>query len=116
MAGAKLDVLTLDRLLRGPGAPVGDGLADVLAGCPVLVGDSRWSSGSRVAGFRRTGRQGDLRPEGGKSAADPGGGQSPGRAGSFPGAAQIHGELTGQAQLGVGGDDQPGPAVGGGGV
>ena len=33
---------------------------------------------------------------------------------AVPRAAQVRGERTGQAQLGVGGDDQPGPPVGGG--
>ena len=82
----------------------------------MLVGDAGWASGSGSAGFRRTGRQGDLRSEEAKSAADPGGGQPLGWAWPFPAAAQVDGEVAGQAQLGVRGDDQPGPAVGGGGV
>jgi hypothetical protein len=33
------------------------------------------------------------------------------RGGSFPGAAQVSGERPGEAELGVAGDDQPGPPV-----
>ena len=51
-----------------------------------------------------------------KPASDPGRGQPLGWGGSLPGAAEIVGEAAGQPQLGVGGDDQPGPAVPGGGV
>ena len=108
--------LTLDRLFDGLGVGACDGLADVVAGCPVLIGDAGWASGTGPVGFRRTGWNGDLRSEVAKSAAYPGGSQPSGWAGPFPGAAQIDGQVTGQAQLGVRGDDQPGPAVGGGGV
>jgi hypothetical protein len=52
------------------------------------VGNARWASGDGSAEFRRTGREGDLRSEAAKSAADPGGGQPPGRAGPFPGATR----------------------------
>ncbi len=49
-----------------------------------------------------------------ESAADPGGGQAPGQGRAFPGQAQVLSERAGQAQLGVGGNDQPGPPVSGG--
>src|SRR3954451_14972719 len=103
--------LTLDRLFVGLGVSACGGLADVVAGCPVLVGDAGWASGAGSAGVRRTGRKSDLRAEAAKSAADPGGGQPPGWAGPFPGATQVGGQVTGQAQLGVRGDDQPGSAI-----
>jgi hypothetical protein len=47
-------------------------------------------------------------------AADPGWGQAAGRAGPLPGRPQISGEMAGEVQLGVAGDDEPGPPVGGG--
>ena len=46
-----------------------------------------------------------------KPAADPGRGEPPGRGGPFPGQAQVSGQRAGEAELGVGGDDQPGPPV-----
>ena len=64
---------TLDRLFDGLGVGAGVGLADVVAGCPVLVGDSGWASGAGSAGFRRVDREGDLRSEAAKSPADSGG-------------------------------------------
>src|SRR3954451_10672009 len=108
--------LTLDRLFGGLRVGACIDLADVVAGCSMLVGDAGWASGAGSAGFRRVGRNGDLRSEAAKSAADPGRGQPPGCAGPFPGVAQVGGQVAGQAQLGVGGDDQPGPAVGSGGI
>src|SRR5262249_46077193 len=47
-------------------------------------------------------------------AADPGGGQPAGRAGPLPGQPDVGGEVAGQVELGVAGDDDPGPPVGGG--
>ena len=47
-------------------------------------------------------------------AADPGGSQPARRGGPFPGQAQVCSEGAGEAELGVGGDDQPGPPVRGG--
>lgn len=41
----------------------------------------------------------------------PGGGEPTGLAGPFPGVAQVLGEGPGEAELGVGGDDQPGPRL-----
>src|SRR5713101_5410975 len=49
-----------------------------------------------------------------ESAADPGGGQAAGRAGLLPGQLQVGDEVAGEAELGVAGDDQPGPPVGSG--
>ena len=44
-------------------------------------------------------------------AADPGGGQAAGRGGPFPGQAQVRCQRPGEPQLGVAGDDDPGPPV-----
>jgi hypothetical protein len=49
-------------------------------------------------------------------AADPSGGEPARGGGALPGAAEVVGQRPGEAQLGVAGDDQPGPAVGGLGV
>ena len=70
--------------------------------------------GAGFAGFRRTGGLGRLRADAPKPAADPGRGQPARRGGPFPGAAQVGGQRAGQAELGVAGDDQPGPPVRGG--
>jgi hypothetical protein len=45
-----------------------------------------------------------------------GGGEFAWFGGSFPGATEVLGEGPGEAELGVGGDDQPGPQVGGVGI
>ena len=49
-----------------------------------------------------------------ETAADAGGGEAAGRAGPLPGQPDVGGEVVGEVQLGVAGDDQPGPPVGGG--
>jgi hypothetical protein len=49
-----------------------------------------------------------------ESAADPGGGEPPGRGEAFPGQAQVGGQRPGEPELGMAGDDDPGPPVGGG--
>jgi hypothetical protein len=71
-------------------------------------------AGTGFAGFRRSGSAADLRADVPEPPADPGRGQAPGRRGAFPGAAQVGGQWAGQAQLGVAGDDDPGPPVRGG--
>src|SRR5258708_21577228 len=62
-----------------------------------------------------TGRCG-LRAQVTEPPADPGGRELGGRERLFPGAAQIVDEASGEAELGVGGDDEPRPPVGGLGV
>src|SRR5512147_245053 len=78
-----------------------------------MVSAAGWATGARPGGIRCAGREGDLRSEVAKPSTHPGGGQPSGWAGPFPAAAQVVGEVASQAQLGVAGDDQPGPAVGG---
>jgi hypothetical protein len=46
--------------------------------------------------------------------ADPGGSKAAGRAGLLPGQPDVGGEVAGEIQLGVAGEDEPGPPVGGG--
>lgn len=89
------------------------GLADVVAGGAVPVLEPWWASRAGPAGFGCTGRLVDLPAQVAKPSPDPGGGQPLDRQRLLPGTTQVGGEMTGQAQLGVGGQDQPGPAVGG---
>src|SRR3954470_21790257 len=103
--------LTLD-LLSADGWGSDGGLADVVAGSALPVVDPRWASGPGMSGVRCACRRGGLRVQGAKSAANPRGGQPLDRQRPFPGAAQIVRERAGEAQLGVRGEDQPGPAVG----
>src|SRR6516164_3546585 len=72
------------------------------------------ASGAGFAGFGCAGQPGQGVADVPESATDPGGGQAAGRAGLLPGQLQAGGQVAGEPQLGVGGDDQPGPPVGGG--
>src|SRR4249920_4193322 len=74
------------------------------------------AAGTGLSGFWRTGRAGQGRADVPESPADPGWGQPARRGGPFPGQAQVIGQWPGEAELGVAGDDEPGPPVGGGGV
>ena len=69
-----------------------------------------------MGGFRRAGRERGLCAQAPKPAADPGWGEPLGRGRSFPGPPEIIGEAPGQPKLGMRDDDQPGPAVSGGGI
>ena len=91
-------------------------LADVVAGCGAAVLRTRRAAGAGLAGFRRTGWLSGLRADVPESAAHAGGGEPPGRGGPFPGAAQVISQRAGETELGVAGDDQPGPPVSGGGI
>jgi hypothetical protein len=71
------------------------------------------AAGAGLAGFRRAGQTGQRLADAAEPAADPGGGQAARRAGLLPGQAQVGGERAAQVKLGVAGDDQPGPPVGG---
>src|SRR5271165_6920885 len=91
-----------------------DGLADVVAGGGPLVLRCGGPSGPGAGGFRRAGGHGECLADAAKAPADAGGGEAAGLAGLLPGQADVGGEVAGEAELGVAGDDQPGPAVGGG--
>jgi hypothetical protein len=69
-----------------------------------------WGRACRVW---RTNRMGGPRVDVPESAADPSGGEAARGGGALPGAAEVVGQRPGETQLGVAGDDQPGPAVGG---
>jgi hypothetical protein len=92
------------------------GFPRVMAGCGAAVLRSWGPSGAGLAGFWCTGQAGQGRADVPESAADPGGGEPSRRGRAFPGQAQVVGEGAGEAELGVAGDDQPGPPVGGAGV
>src|SRR5438034_2831389 len=91
-----------------------DGLAHVVAGGRAPVLRSRWPAGSWFAGFRCAGQIGQRLADVPEPAADPGGSQASGRAGPLPGQPQVGGQVAGEIQLGVAGEDEPGPPVGGG--
>ena len=91
-----------------------DGLADVVAGGGPLVLRCGRAVRGRAGGFRRAGGHGECLADAAKAPADAGGGEAAGLAGLLPGQADVGGEVAGEAELGVAGDDQPGPAVGGG--
>src|SRR6266508_5121867 len=82
-------------------------------GCGTAVGRTGWPSRAGLAGFWCTGWAGGLRADVPEPSPDPGRGEPTGRSGSLPWSAQIAGERPGEAELGVAGDDQPGPPVGG---
>src|SRR5438128_6976705 len=90
-----------------------DRFPDVVMGCGTAVGRTGWPSRAGLAGFWCTGWAGGLRAEVPEPSPDPGRGEPTGRGGSLPWSAQIAGERPGEAELGVAGDDQPGPPVGG---
>src|SRR5215471_1784994 len=85
----------------------------VTAGRVAVLG-SGWAAGAGLAGFRRAGWGGCCDAEAAKSAADSGGGEPPGRGGPFPRQAQVVSQRPGEPELGVDGEGQPGPPVGGG--
>ena len=91
-----------------------DGFAHVMAGSRAPVLRSWRASRAGFAGFRRAGRAGQRLADVPEPAADPGRGQPAGRAGPLPGQPDVGGEVAGQAELGVAGEEDPGPPVGGG--
>src|SRR3954451_3910273 len=81
------------------------------AGGGASVAAAGWASWAGVGGWRRAARKGDLRAEAAKPAPDPGRGEPVGWQGWIPGPTQIVGVAASESELGVCGDDQPGPAV-----
>ena len=79
----------------------------------MVLGSGR-SSRAGFAGFRRAGQIREYLADVAEPAADPGRGQPAGRAGPLAGQADVGGEAAGEMQLGVAGDDDPGPPVGSG--
>ena len=72
------------------------------------------AAGPWFARFWRAGQIGQHLADVAEPPPDPGWGKPAGRAGPLPGQPQVGGEGPGEAELGVAGDDQPGPPVGGG--
>src|SRR6476646_10137901 len=87
------------------------GFLHVVAGCGAAVLRSWGAAGAGFAGFWCTGQAGQGRVDVPEIPADPGGGEPASGGGAFPGLAQILGQRPGQPELGMRGDDQPGPAV-----
>lgn len=102
------DLVTFGDALGPP-----DRFAHVVAGGGVSVLRSERSAGARPVGFRRTGRTGQGRS--GRRLLNPrrtrGGGEPTGLGPLLPRVAKVGCERGGEAELGVGGDDQPGPTV-----
>src|ERR1700679_3328944 len=93
------------------------GLADGVAGGVPLVFRALGPSGSGPAGFRVAGGSADGFAGAAESGADLAGGHdAAGRAGRVPAHPGQRAAAAGEVELGVAGDEQPGPAVGGGGV
>ena len=70
-------------------------------------------SGPGSGGFRDTGGCSQVAADVAKPPADPAGWQRAGRIGVlFPGPAEVGGQGTGEQELGAGGHEEPGPAVG----
>lgn len=99
-------------LLRLPFSPVHFGLfADGVAGCHTAVAGPFGSAGAGSGGFRHRSGTGGAPVDAGEPATDPAGGEPVGVKWLLPGAAQVLGRAARQSQLGVGGQDQPGPPV-----
>lgn len=62
-------------------------------------------------GLGNTGRAGEVSAKAPEPPADPGRGESVGGGRLLPGVTEVSGEGTGQPELGVGDDQNPGPAV-----
>src|SRR5580704_7785996 len=117
----RLTLLFLFPGLSGGVGSLGGGLelvfADGVAGCFALVLRSFGPSGAGAGGFRRAGGgAGHL-----AGAAEPGADLARGhrrwlRGPRLPGQPGDGTQAAGEPQLGEGGDQEPGPAVGGGGV
>ena len=82
-----------------------------MAGSSLSAGSfgASWAGGS---GFWWTGWGAQCWGKSSKLSSDAGGGESAGFALSFPWEAEVVDEVSGEAELGVGGEDEPGPAVG----
>jgi transposase len=87
------------------------GFPHVVAGCGAAVLRPGRAAGAGLARFRCTGGAADGRADVPKSPPDAGWGEPSRRGGAFPGQAQVGCERPGEAELGVAGDDQPGPPV-----
>ena len=74
------------------------------------------ASGAGRGGFRGAGGGAGGLACGAELGADPAGGQFPGRDRGLPGQPGGGGQRAGEPELVPGGDDEPGPAVGRGGV
>jgi hypothetical protein len=100
--------------LVADGEPVVDVPAKLSARARVFsTGQGPKTDPGRCA-FGGAGRAGGHRADAAKSPADSGGGDPSGRGGSFPGAAQVCAARSGEPELGMCGDDEPGPPIGGG--
>jgi hypothetical protein len=70
-----------------------------------------WPAGACASGFGNTGRAGEVGADVPEPPSDPGRGEPVGACGFLPGPAEVFGEGPGEPELGVGDDQDPGPAV-----
>ena len=90
-----------------------DGLSHVVAdGGPLVLRPGR-ASGAGPGRFRRAGGNGQVLADAAEPPANAGRGETAGRARLLPGQPDVGREVAGEPELGVGGDDEPGPPVGG---
>src|SRR5664280_2544127 len=89
-----------------------DGTSDRGMAGALLSSGSFGASGAGAQAFWWTGWGAQGWGKSTKSSPDAGRGEPAGFALSFPGQAEVLDDGSGQAQLGVGGDDERGPAVG----
>ena len=80
-------------------------------GWPAVL-QAGWASGSGLGGSGHIGGTGGLHAEVAEPPPNPGRGELTRLRRPLPGPAKVLGEGAGEAELGVGGDDQPGPEVG----
>lgn len=105
--------LTHAGLMFGHSEVAFDGLADVVPHCGLAVLGTRWASRTGRAGFRCPSWQGDRGADVPEPASDARGRKTTRGGGFLPRAAQILDEWTREAELGVGRDHDPRPAIGG---
>ncbi len=96
----------------GVGLPGGEHASNGVAGGGPLVLRAMGAARAGSGGFRCTGRRARLRVQVPEPPADPGRGEPVRFRWPFPRPAEICGERTGEAELCVGGQDEPGPAIG----
>lgn len=78
-----------------------------------MVALAGWPARAWSGGFRRAGGVTGFATQVPKPSPDAGRGEALGRGRAFPGQAEVGDGGAGKAQLSVGGQDEPGPAVGG---
>lgn len=87
------------------------GFVDVVPGGGLSVLGPEGAAGAGVGRSRGTGWACQVRAEVPKPSPNSGGGEAAGLGGPLPGAPEVRSGSAEEPELGVGGDDEPGPAV-----